>query len=293
MSGLIAVQRGSVAAVLLAVSAAASATPLSAVDGRDVRVTLPGPPKRIVSLSPAVTETLFAIGAGRRVVGVTKYCDYPAEARRLPKIGDYNTSIEKVMAIHPDLIVADVEANRRAIADLTRQTSLKGKVFALRQRSFAELFSAIGSLGRITGCEPGAVSVVNRIRGTLLAVKQRVQRARTEPRVLFVVQTQPLWVAGGSTFISEMIEAAGGMNIGRKAGSGFRSLGIEQLIALDPEVILTTHASPEELQHRPGWAAVTAVRTRRVYVVGFEAVRPCPRLGEAVRRIAALLHPER
>jgi len=279
--------------VALAAGPRAIGAPVSVIDARGVRVSLRQPPKRIVSLTPGITETLFAIGAGPRVVGVTRYCDYPPQVRSLPKVGDYSTSIEKVVAMKPDLIVADLEANRKAIADLEKLAEVRGKVFVIRATSFSELYASLRKLGQITGCPAGAQKVVSHMQLVINAVKKRVAASRTRPRVLFVVQAQPLWVAGGHTFMDEMIEIAGGSNVGRKAGDGYRSLGLEQLVALDPEVLLSTHATVEELRSRPGWSQVSAVRNKRVHRLGFEAVRPCPRLSDAVVTIYRLLHPTR
>jgi len=200
------------------------------------------------------------------------------------------TSVERVIERRPDLIVADLEANRKAIADLMKVAELRGKLFVVRQSGFADLFRSIASIGTITGCNSGARRVVRGIRSTLDDVRRRVQRLRHRPAVVFVVEVQPLWVAGDKTFIGEMVEAAGGRNAARQMGEGYRSMSVESLMALNPEVILSTHATVDELRTRPGWSRVSAVQKGRVYRLGFEAVRPCPRLGSAVRQLFELLH---
>lgn len=266
-------------------------SPIVVRDARGVVVRLPAAPRRIVSLSPAVTETLFAIGAGDRVVGVTAYCDYPPEAKKRPKIGDYIPSIEKVLAQRPDLVVADAEANGRAVRDMERLPALRSRLFVVRQTSFRELFSAITAIGRVTGHADGAARVVRSVQWTLDAVRRRVARSKERPGVVFMIQMQPLWVVGSDTFMDEMIAAAGGRNLGRSAGKGFRSLSVEQLISLAPDVVVSTHASLDDLKARAGFSSLPAVRHGRVHVIGFEAVRPGPRIGEAVRRLADWFHP--
>lgn len=275
----------------MAATLAALAQTTRVTDARGVPLVLPAHPRRIVSLSPAITETLFAIGAGPRVVGVTEYCDYPPQVKRLPRIGDFMTSVERVIERHPDLIVADVEANGRAIQALEKVPDLRGKVLAVRQNSFAALYQSIELVGRATGCSERARRVVADLKATLRKVQAERPKGVRPPRVVFVVQVQPVWVAGSDTFIGEMIEAAGGVNIGARAGRGYRTVSIESLVSWRPEVILSTHADLKTLKNRPGWKLMPAIREGRVVQVGYEAVRPSPRLGRAVETLFRQLYP--
>jgi len=260
-------------------------------DARGVNVSLREPPRRIVSLSPSVTEILFAIGAGPRVVGVTTFCDYPQQARKLPKVGDFSVSAEKVIALRPDLVIGDVEANRRAIVDLEKLRPLKGRLFTTKGKDFRSIMEALRTVGHITGERRRAETVVASMQATLDKVRSKVPRKRHRPRTVFVVQRDPLWVAGARSFVDDLIEAAGGDNVGRRAGAGYRSFGLERLIALDPEVILSTDATLSELRSRAVWKTLRAVRSGRVHVLGYDAVRPGPRLADAVLRVSRLLHP--
>jgi iron complex transport system substrate-binding protein len=259
------------------------------VDDRGKTVCLPAPPSRIVSLAPSVTEILFAIGAGSRVVAVTSYCDYPRRATRLPKVGDYSTSVERVVAQRPDIVVAGAAANRTAIRGLERIGSLRGKVFAIEPTNLRELYGAITRVGAVTGCGGGAAAVVARMRRAIDGARASFAKGARRPSVVFLVQLDPLWVAGSGTFMDDMILAAGGRNLGAQVGRGFRALALERLIALDPEVILSTHATVTALRSRAGWSTVSAVRRRRVHVLGYAAVRPGPRLADAVAAIVRLL----
>lgn len=265
--------------------------PIVVTDVRGVSVTLREPPRRIVSLAPAVTEILFAIGAGSNVVGVTAFCDYPEAARRLPKVGDLNVSTEKVLGLKPDLVIGDVEANRKSIALLEHLAPLKGRLFVIAGKDFREIFAAVESVGRITGRAAEAARSVARMKRTLAQIRAQVARSGACPRTVFVVQTEPLWLAGSGTFIDDLITAAGGQNLGRMAGRGYRSFSLERLIALSPDVIVSSDASLRSLRGKAGWNALAAVRAGRVYVLGYDAVRPGPRLAEAVVQLHRWLHP--
>jgi iron complex transport system substrate-binding protein len=289
----IATARAFCALTFVWLSGTAHAQPVSARDARGVTVRLQAAPRRIVSLAPAVTEILFAVGAGPRVVGVTAYCDYPPEAKRLPRIGDLNVSIEKVLSRKPDLVIGDVEANRKALASLEGLAPLRDRVFAIRSRNFADIFEAVRSVGQITDTRDQAARTIAAMRRTLAAIRLSLTKNRSLPRTVFLVQEDPLWVAGAGTFVDDMITAAGGQNVGRRAGAGYRALNLERLIALNPQVVLSTGVTLKDLKARAGWQTVDAVRQGRVYVLGYEAVRPGPRLAEAVRIVFRLLHPAR
>ncbi len=267
----------------------AAGTPLVAKDDRGRTVSLATAPRRIVSLAPSVTEILFAIGAGPRVVAVTSYCDYPPEAKRLPKVGDYNTSIERVVAQRPDLIVAGAAANRTAVRNLEKLDRLRGRLFAIEPANLRELYGAIARLGVLTGCSNGAAAVVARMKRVIERTRASSAKLTARPSAVFLVQLDPLWVTGSGTFLADMIAAAGGRNLGAVVGKGYRGLALERLIALDPEVILSTHATLKELRSRAGWSSMSAVRNGRVHVLGYDAVRPGPRLADAVASIARLL----
>jgi iron complex transport system substrate-binding protein len=268
-----------------------AAFPLSATDVRGVKVSLSSPPRRIVSLTPANTEILFALGLRGRIVGVTAYCNYPPEAKQLPRVGDVHISVEKVLALRPDLVVVSASASRKAIE---RLESLRGShvpLFATDPRDFAGLYRDIRALGHITG-------QVRQAEALILSIRRRVERVRkfmvsspAKPRVLYVLQADPLWVAGSANFIDELIHLARAENIARDAGPGYCAYSTEKVIMHDPEIILTTEETASRLPSLPGWSRITAVRRKAIYVLGEEAVRPGPRLVNALERLVKLLHP--
>ena len=151
---------------------------------------------------------LYALGLGRFVVGDTVYCDYPPAARAVAKIGDVNTSYEKVLALRPDLIVGDAVANSRAIFRLKQ---LRQPVFAVRPTSLMGVEDSLRQIGARTGTEVQALRVIAGMeRKIFLAGRLATQDQRPRPRVLIVVQTIPLWTAGTGTFLDDLVTRAGG-----------------------------------------------------------------------------------
>ncbi len=280
---------GSAATGTMLVAAIGSlGAPLTAVDARGRRVTLAAPPRRIVSLIPATTEIAFALGLGKCVVGVTTYCDFPAEAKSVTKIGDLNTSIEKVLALRPDLILASTSGNRSALERLERLPQrAQAPTFAVDPQNIDDLVRDIRSIGALTGSTPAADAVVKRIQVTLARV--RAVAAGTKPvRALFVVQQPPLWVVGSRNFMDDLMQRAGLQNVAAPMGKGFCSMPLERAITLRPDVLFTSQIPLKDLKDRPGWAQMQAVRAGRVFPMGYDAVRPGPRVADAILAMAKL-----
>jgi len=249
---------------------------------------LAAPPRRIVSLSPGTTEMLFALGLGRFVVGDTVYCDYPAAARTVAKIGDVNTSYEKVLALRPDLIVADAVANSRAI---TRLKQLRQPVFAVRPASLAGVESSLRQLGARTGTEAQAAWVIAGMESKAhLAARLASLDPRPRPRVLIVVQITPLWTAGAGTFLDDLVTRAGGINVGRSV-PGYGAFSKERLLAQPPDVILGDASVQAVFRADPLFRRLPAVRQGRFYALPVDLTsRPGPRLAEGLLLMAKALH---
>jgi iron complex transport system substrate-binding protein len=266
-----------------------AASGVSATDVRGKRVTLPALPRRIVSLSPGTTEMLFALGLKGRVVADTTYCNYPPDAIGLPKIGDVNTSVEKVIAQRPDLVVASASANRKALEPLER---LRLPVFAVDPKTFSETYAALRSLGQITGQTKEAEAVVKSIEFKVAGVTKAVSRDKQRPRVLTIVQLEPLMVVGPNNFMDDIITLAGGDNVGRVTGKDWGTLSPERVVPLKPDVIIAGSRDKEQILSKPGWSNVPAIKNRAIYSLpGDEANRPGPRLTIALEKLARTLHP--
>ena len=246
------------------------------------------PPRRIVSLSPGTTEMLFALGLGRAVVGDTVYCDYPPAAKAVTKVGDVNTNYEKVLALRPDLIVADAVANSRAVARLTQ---LRQPVLAVSPTSLLAVETSLRQIGARTGTARQAQSVIAQMEHKAhLAAQIAAADRRPSPRVLVVVQTSPLWTAGVGTFLDDLVTRAGGVNVGA-AVHGYGTFSKEQVLAHPPDVILGDAAVQAAFRADPLLGRLAAVRAGRFYALpGDLTSRPGPRLADGLVLVAKALH---
>ena len=246
------------------------------------------PPQRIVSLSPGTTEMLFALGLGKFMVGDTVYCDYPPAAKAIAKIGDVNTSYEKVLALHPDLIVADAVANGRAVARLTQ---LHQTVLAVSPTSLAAVETSLRQIGRRTGTGKQAEAVIGEMeRKGRLAARIAAADHRPRPRVLIVVQTSPLWTAGAGTFMDDLVTRAGGINLGASV-HGYGTFSKELVLVHPPDVILGDPTVGAAFRTDPRLGRLPAVRAGRFYALpGDLTSRPGPRLADGLVLVAKALH---
>lgn len=283
------------AATLLLVCFHSVRAQVSVVDDLQRAVSLRAPATRIVSLAPSITESLFAIGAGDRVVGVTDYCDYPADARRRPRVGGMiNPNIEAVVGLKPDLIVLSMEGNIRD--DFRRLTGLGFPVLVTNPRTFEGIYRSLGQLGTLTGCADSAARLVAQLRARESALRQ--SGSRESVRALLVVSVQPLLVAGRNTFIHEVLEAAGAVNLAAYARGNYPAYSRETVVANNPDVILVTSDAMSDASalYRlfPEWQIVSAVRHRRVFRVESNLItRPGPRALDALESLVHLLHTAR
>ena len=254
---------------------------LTVTDDAGRTVVLERPARRIVSLSPAVTELLFALGAGDRVVGRTTWCDYPPAARAVPSMGDgLNPNIEAVAARHPDLVVLYRSAlNETAAAQLARL----GLVAALVQQDRLE---DLARTARLLGWLTGADATGDSLAGVL---ERFASGPRPPPRVrvAFVVWDNPPVVIGGGSYLDQLAALAGAANVFHDVSSASAQVGLETIVARDPDVVVvlrdTAGPEPPGFARRPEWQGVRAVRQRRfVYLTGSLFGRPSPRAPQAV-----------
>lgn len=247
-------------------------------------------PHRIISLLPSITEMLYALKCDKRMVADTTYCDFPPAARKLPKIGDLNVNYERLLALHPDLVAADSVANRSSIAKLR---SLKVPLVVISSTNYTEVLHALRVLGRATGTLPQANRVVEHMTNQRRQAAFIVARDKSSaPRVLAVVGVSPLWVAGRSTFIDDLIRLAGGINVARNS-DGYGSLSKELLLTLRPNVIVGSSNDIDSLSKDPIVNYLPAYKNHRMIVFPNPDIlsRPGPRLGDALLILTNLLHP--
>ena len=253
--------------------------------------------KRLVSLAPSVSESLFALGLGARVVGVTRYDDYPEKVKQIAKIGGFiDPNVEAIAALRPDLVIAVPNGQNRAALD--RICSLKIPVFVTYVYGIAEVQESLQALGRVLSVQAKAASLIKKMRADFAVLKDRLQDC---PRVklLMLFGHKPLIAAGRGTYAQSLIDIAGGINLAARGQSRYPSLSYETLLAMAPEQIIDaypggmngqTKSSGLDLQ---ALKTVPAVKNHQVHVLqNAAALHPGPRAAEDAKMIAQLIHPE-
>jgi iron complex transport system substrate-binding protein len=278
--------------LLILLPPAASARIVKDQTGRIVNV--PEKPHCLVSLAPNITEIVYALGLGDELVGDTDYCDFPPEAKKKPHVGTMvNPSLERIVALKPDLALGTPEANRLETADQLERLGIP--LYGVTASTLAGTLASIEDLGRILGRASEARSLVAEMQGRIDRLEKRIA-GQPKPKVLFVVWYRPLITVGPGTFIADVIRAAGGVPIGENLKGEWPRLTLEELLPQDPGVILlpkTESFSPstEEFQSLPGWKDLRAVKEHRMFFVSEAIERPGPRLVDALEEVAEILHP--
>jgi iron complex transport system substrate-binding protein len=263
----------------------------SACAERPVSEARRGPAARVVSLAPSITETIYGLGEGARLVGVCAHCDHPPEVQQVPRVGGYLApSVEAVLAVEPDLVIAvPSPGNREAVRTIERAGV---PILVVEDRTLDDLWAGTRAIAAALGAAPAGDALVARLQAGLDAVRART-RGMPHPGVLLVVGHSPLIVTGGGTLQDELIAIAGGRNVAADAGSGFPQIGLELVVARRPDVILDAAMGTEEggqalfAELRP----VPAVRDGRVLHLDPDALfRAGPRVVEAAGVLAAAIH---
>lgn len=278
-------------------STPAATFPLTITDDTGREVTLDAQPERIVSLLPSNTEILFAVGAGNQVVGVTSYCNYPAEATTHDQVGgitNKSLSVETIVALEPDLILAS--ASQEEIIPILEDSGLT--VLVLDPATFNDIFANIEMVGQATGHTDQATSLADDLRQRVTAVTNKVDGATTRPTVFYEVWHDPLMTGGPNTFIGQLITLAGGESIFADVADDWPQVSTEVIVARNPEVILGPDSHAEELtiekiNGRAGWDNIAAVQNERIYMLNGDAIsRPGPRIVDMLEEAARNLHPD-
>jgi iron complex transport system substrate-binding protein len=276
-------------------------TAISLVDGLQRPITLPKPAERIVTLSPSVTEILFAIGAGKQVVGVDQFSDYPAEAKSLPSVGagfdKLNT--EQILALKPDLVLA---ADTIAADKIKSLQDLGLTVFSLSNPvTLDQMYDSLRTVAQLSGHSVETETLIASLKDRVKAVEAKVANAKTQPLVLYEIDaTDPNapWTSGPGTFMDTLIHMAGGRNIGAVLKSDWAQMSLEEVIKQNPDFIFLGDftlggITPEMVKARSGWGGITAVKQSQVYTIDDNTIsRPGPRLVDGLETIAKTLHPE-
>jgi len=245
---------------------------------------------RIVSLVPSLTEDLFAIGAGKQVVGVSQFTDYPAAAAKLPQVSSYSSlDAEAIVTLHPDLVVG-ISSQASLVADL-RRAGLR--VVLMKNDTFEDIFADLTLLGSLSGHGREASALNGRLRARTAALIRSVPSG-AGPRCFVVVGVSPIFTIGDTSYIAQLLRLAGARNAAAGLNQAYARYSPEALVALQPDVVIADRASKiASVLDRTPWNALRAVKNKRVYVLENDDLleRPGPRYNEGLSWLIARLHP--
>ena len=274
--------------------------PLTVTDALGREVTISEQPQAIISLSPSVTETLFAIGAGPQVVGRTEYCNYPAEVESLPTVGGFSASsisVETIVSLEPDLVILGTSHQAELVTPLEESGIT---VFVVDAISVNDIFDSIQILGEVTGHVDDAQQVINHMYSRIGAIAVKINTIPQDERltVFYEVWHEPLMTTTAQTYIGELITLAGGVNIFNDLDESYPSISAEQIIDSDPAVIMgpSSHGdqlTAEIIASRDGWSNLTAVAEENIYIIDGNIISHSgPRITDALEIITAQLYPK-
>jgi len=262
--------------------------------GRSVRV--PIPVRRVVSLAPSLTESIYALGMEDLLVGDTEYCDYPPDAMKKHKVGGaINPSLEEIAALKPDVVLVIKSLNRpETVQQLDR---LGIAAYAADPHTIDEIRSSVRRLAEVLGNAAAGETLDASLLQQETALQKKLQNVAPK-RVLFIVWTDPLISVGKHTFIADAMRHAGAVSV-VESSQDWPQMSLEEMVRLQPEFLVFASGHSEAvsrdvdtLAERPGWSDLDAVKHRRFAVISDAVNRPAPRLFSAVEDLARQLHPE-
>jgi iron complex transport system substrate-binding protein len=284
----------------IALTATPAPAPIKLTDGLGRSIELAAPAQRIVSIAPSNTEILFALGAGKQIVGREEMSDYPAEAKDVTSIGSVFQKIntEAIVALKPDLILA---AEINSPEQVKALEDLKLNVYYLQNpKTFDELYTNLETVGALTGRSAEAAQLNESLKARYDAVIKTLSAAKDAPTVFYEIDatdpTKP-YTSGPGTFIDLVIGLAAGKNIGAELTGAFAQLSSEELVKQNPDIIVLGDAlygvTADSVAQRPGWQALNAVKNNQIFAFDDNLIsRPGPRLIDGLEQMAKLLHPE-
>ncbi len=262
--------------------------------GRLVRI--PAVPQRIVSLAPNLTETVFALGLGARLAGVTDFCDYPAEARARPRVGGpINPNLEQIVSLHPDVVLATRALNRPETVEALDRLGIA--VYTTDPRTVEDVIASTRRLGEVLGAKSRGDAVAAAMEQRLTELSRRLA-GRPARRVFFVVWLDPIISTGPHTFIADALHHAGAESV-VNVPQDWPQINLEEVLRQNPDYLVFAGTHPDDpqstihsLEKRPGWSSLAAVREGHFAVVSDALDRPTPRMLDAIEDLARQLHPE-
>jgi iron complex transport system substrate-binding protein len=261
-------------------------------------VTIKGIPQRIISLSPSNTEMVYALGLQEKLVGVTTYCNFPPEVKDKPKVSEYSkVDMEKVISVHPELILADSIHKAEVIPALEK---LGIAVLTIDPPSLDKILQDIDLIGQATGKNTQAASLVSNLQNRIQVIMAKTSGLKTpeKPRIFFLTWHDPLWTAGSGTLINDLITRAGGNNIATDL-DGHKQIDLETVIQRNPQIILVLgsmgvqNSSLNYIKTEYRFQATDALKHTQVFAIDSDIfARNTPRSVDGLEQLARLMHPE-
>ena len=262
--------------------------------GRSVRI--PVPVRRVISLAPSLTESIYALGMEDLLVGDTDFCDYPAAATKIHKVGGaINPSLEEIASLKPDVVLVTKGLNRLDTVQALERLGIAA--YATDPHTIDEIRTSIARLADVLGKPAAGVTLENELQRKESVLEKRLLNVSVK-RVLFVVWTDPLISIGRRTFIADALTHAGAVSV-VDSSQDWPQMSLEEMVHLQPQFLVFASSHSEvisrdmdALAKRPGWDLLDAVKQRRFAVISDAVNRPAPRLFSAVEELARQLHPE-
>ena len=290
-------------ALLLSACGTPAAAPvgITVTDGLGRVIKLTGPAQRIVSMAPSNTEILYAIGAGKQVVGRDDISDYPADVKTLPSVGGLDKfNAEQLVALKPDLVLmAEINGPEQAkkLEDLGLTV-----YYLMNPKTIEDMYANLNTVASLTGHEKDTVALVETLKTRVAAVDEKIKTVTAKPVVFYELDSSDPakpYTVGPGTFVDQLIVRAGGLDLTTVAGikDAYPQVSVEQIVTTDPDMIILGDSmwgtSVESVGQRPGWEKLKAVAGQHVFPFDDNLVsRPGPRLVDGLEALAKLIHPE-
>lgn len=273
-------------------------TPLCATfkDALGRELTLKGEPQRIVTLAPSITEILYFLGLGDRVVGVTQFSYYPPEAKLKPKVGSYiDLNVEKIISLSPDLVIGTADGNQPGVVDLLEQAGIA--VFIFNPRNIRRTIATVDTVGRLCGIPKRANTLSTQLSQRVDHIIDKT-KSRRKPLVFLQINLKPIMTVNKNTFLHDLIRLAGGRNMTEDEPITYPRISLEEVIRKKPEVIIISSMErggrfEEARLEWMKWTSIPAVKNGRVHLIDSDLIdRPSPRIIEGLEAMARFIHPE-
>ena len=260
------------------------------------KITLKGQPQRIVSLAPSITETLYYLGLGDRVVGVTQFSYYPPEATLKPKVGSYvDVNVEKILTLSPDLVIGTMDGNEPEKVYLLEEAGIP--VFVINPRNVRQAVETVATVGHVCGISEKGAALSLQLSKRVDDIIAKI-RGREKPLVFLQINLKPIMTVNRNTYIHDLIELAGGENITKDEPITYPRISLEEVIQRKAEVIIIIFMERDgqfeqaKLEWQR-WTTIPAVKNGRVHLVNPDIIdQPSPRVVEGLEALARLFHPE-